>query len=54
MTAVPERRYRIEAAGLAGEFEIIKTARQSQINWWLIGGMTSILGVWLTMRRRPV
>jgi len=33
----------VEVAGLVGEFEIIKTAKQSQINWWLIGGMTGII-----------
>jgi PKD repeat protein len=33
-------RHQVEVAGLSGEFEI---AQQSQINWWLIGGITGAI-----------
>ena len=49
-------RHQVEVAGLAGEFEITKAAKQSQINWWLIGGITAAiilaLAIWIFMRRR--
>jgi hypothetical protein len=49
-------KHRVEVAGLVGEFEIIKAAKQSQINWWLIiGGIAGIillLAIWLIARSR--
>jgi hypothetical protein len=47
----------VEVAGLAGEFEITKAAKQSQINWWLIGGITGIILliiIGLIVRRRQL
>jgi hypothetical protein len=47
-------RYQVEIAGLGGEFEIIKAAKPSQINWWLIGGIIAAiilaLVTWMLMR----
>jgi hypothetical protein len=34
-------KHRVEVAGLSGEFEIAR--QQSQINWWLIGGITGAI-----------
>jgi hypothetical protein len=50
-------KHQVEVAGLAGEFEIVKTAKQSQINWWLIGGITGIILliiIGLIVRRRQL
>jgi len=33
-------KHQVEVAGLSGEFEIVK---RSQINWWLIGGITGVI-----------
>jgi len=49
-------KHQVEVAGLAGEFEITKAAKQSQINWWLIGGIIAAIilapAIWMLMRRR--
>lgn len=49
-------KHQVEVAGLAGEFEITKAAKQSQINWWLIGGIIAAiilaLAIWMLMRWR--
>jgi hypothetical protein len=49
-------RYQVEIAGLGGEFEIIKAAKPSQINWWLIGGIIAAiilaLVTWMLVSRR--
>jgi hypothetical protein len=50
-------KHQVEIAGLAGEFEITKAAKQSQINWWLIGGITGIILliiIGLVVRRRQL
>ncbi|MFC2050666.1 CARDB domain-containing protein [Chloroflexota bacterium] len=42
-------KYRVEVAGLNGEFEVTEPAKTSQINWWFIGGITGailVLAVW--------
>jgi hypothetical protein len=36
-------KHQIEVAGLSGEFEVIKSAKTSQVNWWLIGSITGII-----------
>jgi hypothetical protein len=36
-------KHQIEVAGLIGEFEVIKSAKTSQVNWWLIGSITGII-----------
>ena len=47
-------KHQVEVAGLAGEFEITKAAKQPQINWWLIGGIIAAiilaLVTWMLMR----
>ncbi|MBC8274404.1 MAG: hypothetical protein H8E40_05470 [Chloroflexi bacterium] len=50
-------KHQVEVAGLGGEFEIVKTAKTSQINWWLIGSITGailliIIGL-IAWRRQP-
>jgi len=49
-------KHRVEIAGLVMEFEVTKSAKQSQINWWLIGGIIAAiilaLAIWIFMRRR--
>jgi hypothetical protein len=42
-------KHQIEVAGLSGEFEVIKSAVPSVINWWFIGSITGIilvLAIW--------
>ena len=42
-------KHQIEVAGLNGEFEVNESAKTSQINWWLIGGITGailVLAIW--------
>jgi hypothetical protein len=42
-------KHQIEVAGLSGEFEVIKSAVPSAINWWFIGSITGIilvLAIW--------
>jgi hypothetical protein len=40
-------KHQVEVAGLRGEFEVIKAAAPSQINWWFIGGITIlVLAIW--------
>jgi hypothetical protein len=36
-------KHQVEVAGLNGEFEVTPAAKPSQINWWLIGGITGII-----------
>jgi hypothetical protein len=36
-------KHQVEVAGLNGEFDVTKAAKPSQINWWLIGGITVII-----------
>ena len=39
--------HQVEIAGLVGEFEVLKPAGPSVINWWLIGGITLlVLAIW--------
>jgi LPXTG-motif cell wall-anchored protein len=49
-------KHRVEIAGLVREFEVTKAAKQSQINWWLIGGIIAAiilaLAIWILVRRR--
>jgi hypothetical protein len=45
-------KHQVEVAGLAGEFEVIKTVEPSKINWWLIGIITGailVLVIWSTV-----
>lgn len=40
-------KHQVEIAGLVGEFEVIKSATTSLINWWLIGIITAmVLAIW--------
>ena len=40
-------KHQVEIAGLVGEFEVIKSAIPSLINWWLIGIITAmVLAIW--------
>jgi len=40
-------KHQVEIAGLNGEFEVIKSAGPSVINWWLMGGITIlVLAIW--------
>ena len=42
-------KHQVEVAGLAGEFDVVKSSGISQINWWFIGGITGailVLAVW--------
>jgi hypothetical protein len=42
-------KHQVEVAGLAGEFDVVKSSRISPINWWFIGGITGailVLAVW--------
>lgn len=40
-------KHQVEIAGLVGEFEVIKPAALSLINWWLIGIITAmVLAIW--------
>jgi hypothetical protein len=40
-------KHQVEVASLVGEFEVIKSAGQSVINWWLMGGITVlVLAIW--------
>jgi hypothetical protein len=42
-------KHRVEIAGLAGEFEVIKAGGLFNINWWLIGsiiGIVIVLAIW--------
>jgi hypothetical protein len=36
-------KHQVEAAGLSSKFEVIKSGKTSQINWWLIGSITGII-----------
>jgi hypothetical protein len=49
LTGNTEGKHQIEIAGLSGEFEVIKSAVPSVINWWFIGSITGIilvLAIW--------
>jgi hypothetical protein len=42
-------KHQIEVAGLAGEFDVVKSSGTSQTNWWFIGGITGailVLVIW--------
>jgi type VI protein secretion system component VasK len=49
-------KHRVEIAGLVREFEVTKAAKQSQINWWIIGGIIAAIilapAIWMLMRWR--
>ena len=48
-------KHQVEVAGLNGEFEVIKSAGPSQINWWFIGGITGaiiMIATWSIVGRR--
>jgi hypothetical protein len=45
-------KHQVEVAGLTGEFEVIKAAGPSLVNWWLIGiitGVILVLAIWSTV-----
>jgi hypothetical protein len=36
-------KHQVAVAGLSGEFDVIKTSKPTNINWWFIGGVTAIV-----------
>jgi hypothetical protein len=47
ITSETAGKHQVEVAGLVGEFEVIKAAVPSVINWWLMSGITVlVLAIW--------